>query len=228
MRKKKGTRLQRKKQRAKEASLPWKLYRSINTLLLKNFLDAYCDGNLHALIIEGEPTEKALKECWEEILEQYYEAIGGTELSARMSDVKELIVMDSDINLAWTLIYVIEAGNASDELLEALYNLDYRLPKLTDDNILRVLAVLKSKLKRKQIEYDLLVEKVKPKGKVKKENTLQRTDFYKQFVAFAEMFGGAILRETQDYTSQYCAFVSVYNKRIEAMQKQNAKWQGNK
>lgn len=225
----KGTRLQRKRKGEEESSMPWKLFRSINTLKLRGFLDCYCDKNLQSLVIEGEPTPEALNECWEEILEQYNDAIGGVELTAKTDDVRELLIMDSEISIAWTLIKVIEAGNCEDEFVAELYKLGYDLPALTDDNILRVIAVLKSKLKRTQIDFDALAKKVKPEeSKAKAEVKISRIDFYRQFVAFSEMFGGALLREDVDNTSQYCAYVSTYNERIESMKKRNAKWQSNK
>jgi len=56
-----------------------KLYNSIHNLPLGRFIDVLIDGEIALLIISGEPTETELAQAWNEIMEQYNEAMGSAE-----------------------------------------------------------------------------------------------------------------------------------------------------
>ncbi len=59
-----------------EGTKSYKFYNSISTLPLRNYKEVLIRKNLAALTIEGFPPETELAEAWQDIQEQYAEAIG--------------------------------------------------------------------------------------------------------------------------------------------------------
>ena len=75
-----------------------KLYQGIDTLPLLRYIDALVDGNLSALIIEGQPTEQQLLEAWNTISVQYADAMGDAESKQLVIVFKEVIGLTAKIS----------------------------------------------------------------------------------------------------------------------------------
>lgn len=66
------------------------LYTHINKLPLSRFMDALCDEDLTALVIEGEATKEELEAAWSDLQQQYADALGDMEYRLYLSLFKEI------------------------------------------------------------------------------------------------------------------------------------------
>src|SRR5690349_16565305 len=55
------------------------LIESLHKIPLSKFIDAYVDGDLSVLIVQGTPSEEQLITAWNELILEYNDAIGGNE-----------------------------------------------------------------------------------------------------------------------------------------------------
>ena len=100
---------------------PLIIYQTIDTLPLHKFIDCSVDGNLYALIISGSPTNPAqLAEAWENIQQQYSEAIGGGEYSLYLSLYKEVTVLEFELNTIKSLVATLTT--LQDYILQLKYD----------------------------------------------------------------------------------------------------------
>lgn len=84
------------------------MYRSITQLPLHRYIDADVDGNLHALVITGKPTDEELQTAWGEITEQVSEIGGGAEYKLYMSLFKEIAIYDLTLKQIEYLVSVLQ------------------------------------------------------------------------------------------------------------------------
>lgn len=70
-------------------------YRSIIDLPLRNFITCAVDNNLYALIITGKPSDLELQLAWEDIQQEYSDAIGDSEGKLYLSLMKDIIIIDA-------------------------------------------------------------------------------------------------------------------------------------
>lgn len=80
------------------------LYRTISELPLRVFITCIVDKNLSALIISGNPTVNELEEAWEDIRQQYADAIGDHEHRLCTSLYKELAIMNCNFRMIILLV----------------------------------------------------------------------------------------------------------------------------
>lgn len=66
---------------------------SIHKLPLHRFIDCIVDGNLHSLIISGNPSETELQLVWAGILQEHSQAIGNNEYKLYTSLLKEITLI---------------------------------------------------------------------------------------------------------------------------------------
>ncbi len=70
------------------------IYQNISNLPLSRFIDCIVDHNLFALVITGTPDPKELTEAWDNILQEYTEAIGANEYKLYLSLYREVTNLD--------------------------------------------------------------------------------------------------------------------------------------
>ncbi len=75
-----------------------KYHNSLHKLPLSIFLDCYCDGNLQALIIEGEVDDYVLTDTWMNLQEEYVNALGNSEQRLFLKLLKEVNVLVATLN----------------------------------------------------------------------------------------------------------------------------------
>jgi len=76
------------------------IYLSIDTLPLSRFIDCMVDNNLNALIISGTPESTfQLQSAWENIQQQYTEAVGSSEFKLYLSLYKEVSLLKIECDL---------------------------------------------------------------------------------------------------------------------------------
>jgi hypothetical protein len=80
------------------------IYSDISKLPLSRFIDCSVDGDISALIIEGEPSQDELQAAWAQILEQYSEAVGDNEQKAMLSLFKEINRLQVNIDQVYLLV----------------------------------------------------------------------------------------------------------------------------
>jgi hypothetical protein len=142
-------------------SVRW--YQNIVDLPLKNFIDCSVNGNIAALIISGLPSESDLINAWENIADQYAEAMGDAERKVYVKLLKEVAALECEYRLVQTLVDVLRIGymqELADELNELLgINFDFNpddqetYQKLLSRCINRSKAILiQSEIKSLQIE----------------------------------------------------------------------------
>ena len=95
-----------------------KYYQNIDKLPLCRFIDCVVDGNVYALIISGEPTNKELKEAYEYIGEQYVSATGDSHTQMILNLQKELALLHLDHDRALWLIKALGDMRHLSELQE--------------------------------------------------------------------------------------------------------------
>jgi hypothetical protein len=74
-----------------------KYHTTIHKLTLSKFIDCICDRNYQSLVIEGEPSEDVLLEAWINIVDQYNDILGQSDMDYRLylSQYRELAQMRS-------------------------------------------------------------------------------------------------------------------------------------
>jgi len=80
------------------------IYQNITNLPLSKFIDCIVDGNLSALIITGFPDFKRLQSAWNNILQDYSEAIGTGEYRLYISLYKEISLLKIDYESIHTIV----------------------------------------------------------------------------------------------------------------------------
>lgn len=84
-----------------------KYHQHITTLPLERFIDCLVDGNLQALVIEGEVPNDVLNEAWEAIQHQYAETLGDGEQRLYLTMFKEVNHLTITLNQIYLLCDVL-------------------------------------------------------------------------------------------------------------------------
>jgi hypothetical protein len=183
---------------------------------------ALCDEDLSVLIKSGKPKQNELEECWEELLEQYSQAIGGGDLSAKITDVKEYTSLKSRINIGYSLMQVVAGGRVSDGIIQQLYQFGYPLPPFNEDNIQGILGGFEGYLKRDIVMLNKIEKRISKASESKEKP--KREDFYNMLTAIAE-FMGPVLKESETTVAYYCSMVKRYNEKVQFEMNKKQKWQ---
>lgn len=80
----------------------YRYYNSISTLPLRNYKDALIRNNLSALVIEGFPPEDKLQAAWQEIQEQYAEAVGDGMQREYLRKLRDV----TNLNVDYTMVQI--------------------------------------------------------------------------------------------------------------------------
>ncbi len=87
------------------------LYTSIHKLKLGIFIDCLIDEDYSGLIISGEPDEPEILSAWENIYQQYVDALGGPEHSRQVNLIKTITALQIKLEMI----------NSSVKVLRSLY-----------------------------------------------------------------------------------------------------------
>jgi hypothetical protein len=83
------------------------LYTNISKLPLSIFIDCLVDDNTKSLVISGEHSEDELAEAWDNIQDQYADAMANTDRRTFLKLLKEINIIAMTLNQAKTLIEVL-------------------------------------------------------------------------------------------------------------------------
>lgn len=81
-----------------------RLYLRITELPLTSYITALVDEDLTALVKQGTATDEELQTLFDDIQQQYNDAIGGREQNTSLSLVKEIKLLETDYNLVVLLV----------------------------------------------------------------------------------------------------------------------------
>jgi len=102
-------------QNTKEVSTPVKLVQDLKEITLKEFLNCYYRSDFSSLILQGQPTEEQIEQCWEGIILKYLDYVGGNNQKIYLSAFRSLVELRLDVELVKIL----------KELLETVYSKDF-------------------------------------------------------------------------------------------------------
>ena len=195
------------------------MYRHIKKLKLDKFITAYCDKDLSVLIIEGNPPQEELDKAWEQLYEQYIEAIGGNTITTRLKKVKKYLILSNKIYRASILMGLVEVAQAHDLIIKELKTFGYQLAIPTAKNLHQVLKQFQGFLKLDIVRLDMLKKELESKGE-ETNSEPQIADFYDTIFDIAE--GIKVMIEPSNISVlQYCRTVVKYQKYVESKIKAN-------
>jgi len=189
-------------------------YHHIKQLPLSIFIEVLCDENYSLL---GTASEQALQENWELLMEQFNEAVGGVDTTARLNNIKKILLLESKINRAKKLIKLLEL-QPDEWSYNQLFTFGYLVPnfKYSIDNIPKVLEVFEGYLKRDFFQYETLIKEHNENANKEEIKKPKREDFINMIVALTKHFGVAINQEKTSVET-YCAYVRNYQKEIDIL-----------
>jgi hypothetical protein len=174
----------------------------------------YCDGNLRALIISGEPSAFELAAAWENILTEYADVVSTSESKSMMLLQKQILLIRAKLHLIDLAAKVLTARwskPAADELLK----LGYLVKEETYQQDVEVILVrsrsLIVQLKEREKEYTARESKTDTKSKTEKKS---RADFDSDIVALSKFQGYRINKQTttvSEYANIYAQFLTYAN-----------------
>jgi hypothetical protein len=80
------------------------LYKGLTDLPLKNFIECAVDGNLNALVIEGDAPPEIVNAFWNDIQQSYSELLGGAEAKLSLNLYKEIHRLDATLKQVYSLV----------------------------------------------------------------------------------------------------------------------------
>jgi hypothetical protein len=149
----------------------------------------YCDGNLRALIISGEPSAFELAAAWENILTEYADVVSTSESKSMMMLQKQILLIKAKLHLIDLAAKVLTARwskPAADELVKLGYPIKEETYLHDVDTILVRSRSLIVQLKEREKEYNARESKTDPKSKTEKKT---RADFDSDIVALSKFQG---------------------------------------
>jgi hypothetical protein len=111
-----------------------KWYHHITELPLSKFIDCTVDNNLFALVRTGKPTNEQLEQAWEQISQEYADAIGDTEHRMYVSVYRDVKVLGTTLQqIHWLIaqlkeVYFSGYANRLNNLLKTNFKFDYTNP----------------------------------------------------------------------------------------------------
>lgn len=219
---KKGTStdMQKQEQPLKPATLSYKLCRSIHDTPLYKFIEALCDGNIHALTLEGNPPEAELQASWSAIMNEYTEVLGSVEQKYYLSLLKEATRLEMTLTQIHSLIEVLRnfwAKPLADQLnkiSQTNFPFDPNNPEQYDKDLTRCYNRSRGVLLALQLKKDQLE---KAAAKLKGDQKPDRLYFENALITLSDH---AHLHLTDRImTSEFCTRLNRYTKFIESQPK---------
>jgi hypothetical protein len=186
------------------------------------------EGDLKALIIEGEPDQCSLDDAWLTIYSDYCNLRGGVQILALIQRCKAIAVLSSKIDRVSVLVQAARRV-VSDELIAAIGAEGYRLEaarmKSADDaDYIKAVDAVAAKLKSDKLRLEqMLADRDKPKKGVPVEDQRKEESehFTDEIVAVEEMLKIAI-DEDRTTVEKYCGYIRRLQKQIAHIEKVNS------
>jgi hypothetical protein len=202
-----------------------KLYTHITKLPMSRFIDCDVDGDLRALIIEGEPSGKELAEAWEGIQEQYASAIGDSEQRLYLSLLKEVNGLSITLHLIETLVvalrsaYVERFANELGQALKTKVVLCINGKLVPDyekrlDSLLIKASPIRMKHDLRRVHLETLRKKIEGRGEGKSSR-----EHYQEIITALSNHAGYELQEDTLTVYKYCIRIKELNRFIDHSQK---------
>lgn len=86
------------------ASPSYKLYRHISTLPLDRFIEIFCEGSIHLLIIDGQVEKDELQRVWEEIYSDFIDKMQDEDGQAMRAQIREMNLLRTKINTVGMIV----------------------------------------------------------------------------------------------------------------------------
>lgn len=116
------------------------LHQTCKTLSIARFKAAYCNNNLNALVISGEPTADQLQDAWNEILFEYASLFKTEESEYVFSLRKEIELLKLHITTVDYSVYTLQLhffdnGSTDNDIINQLVELGYEVTADTSDPV---------------------------------------------------------------------------------------------
>jgi hypothetical protein len=168
------------------------------------------NNNLSALTISGFPTPKQLSDAWENIMQEYSDALGNAEFTMYAKMFKEVEVMRLNYQMIEILISALRkfySPKFCKELNEMLYvnfkfdinNTDNYFADL--DNCQRRMGGLKMNLELKIIEFEEIKKSFDKDGNKKK---IDKNYFTSMLIVLSRVNGYRITKDI--FVNEYCEY----------------------
>lgn len=150
-----------------------KVHNNIVDLPLRKYVEALVDKNLHALVIEGDPTREELEQAWQDVQSQYGDAMGDMEHKVYLKILKDVTILDADYKLIHLYVellekmYIQQVAIELNKLLKSSFVLDPKDPvkyRKELQSALNQSKSLKIKLDMKNIEFESIRTKYETDG----------------------------------------------------------------
>jgi hypothetical protein len=203
-------------------------YRSIVELPLNKFMDVQVDNNLAALTISGFPSPNDLTTAWNDIQQEFADAIGTAQHKMRLAVLKEIMQLKVKLAVITDMVdlmrqvYYKPFADRLNKLLFTKYAFDYT--NLEQYNKELTACINRSKSIKINIDLkELSLEAKKPKegeGEVIVKNTRER--YLSDLIILSDHAGYQIHAE-DIFTYEYTIRMNRWNKHCEDTAKLNKK-----
>lgn len=201
--------------------------KSIYDLKLSSFENCLLNNNLSALTISGFPTIKQLSDSWQNILQEYSDALGNAEFNMYAKMFKEVEVMKLNYQMIEILISALRkiySPKFCKELNEMLYvnfkfdinNTDSYFADL--DNCQRRMGGLKMNLELKTIEFEEIKKSFDGDGNKKK---IDKNYFTSMLIVLSRVNRYRITKDI--FVNEYCEYYKQAANETEQMKKNESK-----
>lgn len=188
--------------------------------MLSEFIVAHCDKDLSVIVISGSPTPKQLQAAWDRLYEQYIKAVAGNEFSDRLQVVKDYTLLESKVRRATMLLELYKVEEAREMIAKMITNFKYPIGRVSVDNLNSCLKRFQAYLKTDIVKLNGMAKKLETKEKKAKEPKVE--DYYNMLGAIAEALKIQVNPNTTS-VAMYCTYVSMYNRHVEQLIKQQNK-----
>lgn len=201
-----------------------KLYTTIHKLPLQIFIDIIVDEDLKLLIIEGEASEEVLNQTWQNILNEYTEAVSNKEVINKIDETKNLLKKETTIKIIDSMLRIIEI-KPCEELFNLLYLFNYPISKLeySEENLKAILPAFLAYYKKDRFEYQLLIKSREEKGKGENKDVKLGYDYFNNMITEIGIAFSTSIDITKVTTGIFCTYVNKLHKHYENQKKQQQK-----
>lgn len=208
-----------------------RFYKSIHELPLTNFEDCLINNNVAALIISGFPEPSELQGAWENILQEYTEAMGNTEYVMYMNKLREIEILKLNYQMIGILIAALRKNDSEyfkGELRAMLRvnfkfdtsNLETYLAEL--DKCERRMGGLKLNLDLRLMEFEEIKKRFDADGNKSKQK-IDKNYFTTMLIILSKHNGYKITKDIT--TAEYCIYFKNCSNEIELANKNVSKYQ---
>lgn len=196
------------------------LHRSIRTLTYESFIQIITGEDLGPLIIEGTPPIDELISAWDNISDEYANAINTGKSKSVFEAYKKVVRLQAQVKMIDACLYYLEHGY-DEEIAQILADAGYHHIQPNDDReaYLKSINRVRTQAKTLVVVLNQAVAHYKllsPDNEMKVERSYQ--DFMDELAILSKHQGYA-LRAKEITVLEYCAVVNAYIRYVEAHKK---------